>query len=72
MYKGVLISASAVPLCRTTTKKDEYRRFSHFQLLVEFVYLVVIRMPGESYRRRPRSLLMYLCYVFRAIINSLV
>ena len=30
------------------------------------------RMPGESYRRRLRSLLLYLCYVFRALINSLV
>ena len=29
-------------------------------------------MPGESYRRRLRSLFLYLCYVFRALINSLV
>ena len=29
-------------------------------------------MPGESYRRRLRSLLLYLCYAFRALINSLV
>ena len=29
-------------------------------------------MPGESYRRRLRSLLLYLCCVFRALINSLV
>ena len=39
--------------------------------LVEFMYLVITRMPGESYRRRLRSLLSYLCYVFRALINSL-
>ena len=35
---------------------------------LEFMYLVFTlftRMPGESYRRRLRSLL-YLCYVFRA------
>ena len=32
--------------------------------LVEFMYLVFTRMPGESYRRRLRSLLLYLCYVF--------
>ena len=38
--------------------------------LVEFMYLVFTRMPGESYRRRLRSLLLYLCYVFRALINS--
>ena len=39
-------------------------------LLVEFMYLVFARMPGESYRRRLRSL-VYLCYVSRAQINSL-
>ena len=37
-----------------------------------FIYLVFTRMPGDSYRRRLRSLLSYLCYVFRALINSLV
>ena len=36
--------------------------------LVEFMYLVFTSMPGESYRRRPRSLL-YLCYLFQALIN---
>ena len=35
--------------------------------LVEFMYLVFTRMPGESYRRRLRSLLLYLCYVFQAV-----
>ena len=40
--------------------------------LVEIMYLVFTRMPGESYRRRLRSLLLYLCYVFRALISSLV
>ena len=39
--------------------------------LVEYMCLVFTRMPGESYCRRLRSLL-YLCYVFRALINSLV
>ena len=35
------------------------------------MYLVFTRMPGESYRRRLRlRSLMYLCYVFRALINS--
>ena len=37
--------------------------------LVEFMYLVFTRMPGESNRR---SLLLYLCYVLQALINSLV
>ena len=36
-----------------------------------FMYLVFTRMLGESYRRRLRSLLVYLCDVFRALINSL-
>ena len=40
--------------------------------LVEFMSLVFTRMPGESYRRPLRSLLLYLYYVFRALINSLV
>ena len=38
--------------------------------LVEFMDLVFTRMPGESYRRRLISL-SYVCYVFRALINSL-
>ena len=40
--------------------------------LVEFMYLVFIRTPDESYRRRLRSLLLRLCDVFPALINSLV
>ena len=36
--------------------------------LVEFMYLVFTRMPGKSYHRRLRSLLLRL---FRALINSL-
>ena len=39
---------------------------------MEFMYLVFTRMPGESYRRRVMSLLLCLCDVFRALINSLV
>ena len=40
--------------------------------LVEFMYFVFTHMPGESYCRQLRSLLLYLCYVFQALINSLV
>ena len=40
--------------------------------LVEFTYLVFTRMLGENYRRRLRSLLLCVCGVFRALINSLV
>ena len=36
------------------------------------MYIKFTCMPGESYRRRLRSLLLYLCYVFRALIDSLV
>ena len=39
--------------------------------LVEFMYLVFTRMPSEIYRRRLGSLVLYLCYVFRSLINSL-
>ena len=40
--------------------------------LVEVLYLVFTRMPGETYRNRFRSLLLCLCDVFRTLINSLV
>ena len=36
------------------------------------IYLVFTRLPGESYRRRFRSLLLCMCGVFRALFNSLV
>ena len=32
--------------------------------LVEFIYLVFTRMPGQSYRRLLKSLLLCLCNVF--------
>ena len=42
-------------------------------LMLMYLVFSVTRMPGEpSYRRRLRSLLLYLCYVFRALIKSLV
>ena len=34
------------------------------------MYLVFTRMPGDSYRRRLRSLLLYVCYVFREVVNA--
>ena len=40
--------------------------------LVEFMYLVFIHMPGKSYHRRLGSLLLCLCEVFQALINSLM
>jgi len=40
--------------------------------LVEFMYLVFTRMPGESYRGQLRSLLLCLFDVFRVLMNSSV
>ena len=40
--------------------------------MVEFTYLVFVRMSGESYRRRLRSLLLCLCDIFRALMSSIV
>ena len=51
----------------------EYDDFDFDEVpLVELMYVVITRMPGESYRRRLGSLLIRLCDVFRALINSLV
>ena len=36
------------------------------------MYLVLTHVPGESYRRWLRSLLLNLCYAFQALINALV
>ena len=40
--------------------------------LVEFMYLVFTRMPGDNYQRQLESLLLHLCYIFWVLINSLV
>ena len=37
---------------------------------MEFTCLVFTRMPGESYRRRLRSSLLYLCYSSTALIDT--
>jgi len=58
-------------LILTLSKRKRKKKYTDV-LLMEFMYLVFTRMPGESYRRRLRSLLLHLCYVFRALINSLV
>ena len=58
---------------KSTNKGINYaRNTQHNVPLREFMYLAFTRMPGESYRRRLRSLLSYLCHVIRALINSLV
>ena len=66
----------AFPLLQTmvSSKKHQGEILNHFFFvtvpLVEFMYLVFTGMPGESYRRWLRPLLLCLCYVFRALINS--
>ena len=50
-----------------------YLVFTHEAVpLVELMYLVFTRMPGERYHRRPQSLLVCLCEGFQAMTNSLV
>ena len=48
-----------------------YWSFSSDTMAVKGLIWIYTRVPGESYRRRFGSLLLYLCYVFRALINSL-
>ena len=65
------LSYACAHLCRRVCLKCRVRVIEDVPL-VEFMYLVFTRMPGESYRRRLGSLLLYLCYIFRGLINSLV
>ena len=46
--------------------------WKHWVPLVDFMSLVFTCMPGESYCRWLRSLLLYLCYIFQVLINALV
>ena len=68
---------SPLPSSSSLLSWPRYRRLGLYLFLQErldssggVMYFVFARMPGESYRRRLRSLL-YLCCVFRALINSL-
>ena len=47
--------------------KYKVHKLHRWRLPVEFMYLVFTCMPGESYRRQLRSLLLYLCDVFPAL-----
>ena len=75
LYYGIPQGSVLGPVFSTFYTQTEAIIFSNTMSedvpLVEFMYLVFTRMPGESYRRRLRYLLLYLCYVFRALINSL-
>ena len=57
---------------RERAQKNNNNLCSEAVPLVESMHFVFTRMPSEGYRRRLRSLLLYLCYVFRVLINSLV
>ena len=39
---------------------------------MEFMYLLFTCMPGESFCRQLRSLLLDLCYIFRALIGIMM
>ena len=54
------------------TDKTKPRALVQNQQTRELISTCFTRMPGESYRRRLGSLLLYLRNVFRAIINFLV
>ena len=58
--------------CKYKVHKLHHRYILWDVPLVEFMYFVFTRMPGESYRRPLRALLLYLCYVFRELFNSLL
>ena len=69
-----------------STEMTKWRQLLHFSYpelelvkdywadvpLVEFMYRIFTCIPGENYHRLLGSLLLYLCYIFRALINSLV
>ena len=58
------------------SQNGEYMPLGHSSLRMYLWWssciLFMYRVPGESYRRKLRSLLLCLCDVFRALINSLV
>ena len=67
-------TGSVLCLCTPVSPSVPERGASFFEdvPVVEFMYLIFTRVPGESYRGRLRYLLLCLCYVFRALINFLV
>ena len=79
IYSGVSC-ASYLLAARPTFGQHTYTPFKHViqwtkggcTSLVQFLYLVFTCTPGESYCRHLRVFVLYLCYVFRAPINSLV
>ena len=53
-----------------STQKTSHQH-NNKDLNTEFMFLVFTCTPGESYRRRHSALLLWLCDVFWALINSL-
>ena len=72
IYRFYFIFSLSIHILKQNEAKSVRAETTQKGPLVEFMYLIFTRMPGESYRRRPRSLLLCLCGVFRALINSLV
>ena len=68
LTKEDLLAKANVSIWRRLNTQGSYEDVP----LVVFMYLVFTRMPGESYLRLLRSLLLCLCDVFRALITSLV
>ena len=60
---------SGLGMCFFVCLKKNLRMYLWWSLCTLYVYA---RMSGETNRRRLGSLLLYLCYVVRALINSLV
>ena len=70
MWKSRWPSWAPVPN-KPTVSVDVKQHFNNEDVLpVQSIYLVFTHMPGKSYRRRVRSLLMCLYDVFRVVINS--
>ena len=62
---------NSVP-CRYITTHSVFDPLFEDVALVEFLYLVFTRMPGESCCSQFGSLLLCLCDVFQALVNSRV
>ena len=60
---------NSVP-CRYITIHSVFDPLLEDEALVEFMYLVFTRMLSKSYCRQLGSLLLCLCDVFQALINS--
>ena len=70
--ESVWLKKKSCPTIRASSAEKDWLVNGDGVPLVEFMYFVFIHMPGESYCSWLSSLLLSLCYVFWALINSLV